>query len=109
MGGVRSEHMVKNKANSIMQTVFKRKLNKVAEKHVNKVIEYLERKRGGRMEDDSVNSNHHGYIETKIQELHCDIERKEELVSSERSNADFEEHFSVQRLVIISDSIEDNW
>jgi hypothetical protein len=44
MGGVRTEHMVKNKINSLMRTVFKKKFKVITASHIASIVETLRRK-----------------------------------------------------------------
>lgn len=41
MGGLRTEHMIKNRANALMKRVFKKKVKKIEKKHINLVIQAL--------------------------------------------------------------------
>jgi hypothetical protein len=41
IGGVRNEHMVKNKANSLIRAVFKKKFKNITEKHISTILEML--------------------------------------------------------------------
>lgn len=42
MGGIRTEHMIKNRANAIIKKVFKKKVKKIEKKHITLAIEALQ-------------------------------------------------------------------
>jgi hypothetical protein len=102
--------MVKNKINSLMKAVFRKKFKVITEKHIDKIVETLKMRVEvkGEMETGMLG----GFVSgesMEAQEQQPSLTTEQEADLKERSVRDFEEPFISQRLIFVPHSFEDSW